>query len=640
LLYWLIGLGSLLWLALRSGTDPRRLAYPCQRAALATSAGLAVYVLSGLGVTQLYRRLRQRPALSTLGLFLLMLMFASVMSGSITPPYLSRAASPSLPAWTSASAKSDVFAVTNVPAPECSLDGGNLPATPPCNAQAFALRDQGVDALIDSMDSKGAYFYKTTAHPNGVVGKNDVVVIKVNNQWGGEGNGAGTGRMATNTDVLKGLIWKVLQHPDDFTGEVVVAENGQWWPKSWDVTLANAEDQYQSIQDVVGAFQSLGYTVSLFDWSDLNASRINGGSITNLGYPAGEYISGNNSDAYILLEDPAGSGTNELSYPKFQTANGNRVSMRYGVWNGSSYNSDQLTFINLPVLKKHGMAGATIAWKNLIGFVTAEPIGSTDRYGDWNAMHDFYWGYTGDANRNYGLLGREIALVRAPDLNLVDAIWVAYEANTGGQAIRQDVLLASTDPFAVDWYASEHVLRPAVPDSPQDSSAARGGTFRDATRVNQNAAAFVWPGGSANYPYIDLLDGYDGSTPSDDEKNQMNAYVADAVAPALALEPAVLGVGLDANNTAIRVLTLSNVGGVALTWNLTENPARSWLSESLTGGTLAPSASMPVTLTFNTAGMSRGAYVTTLQIGGDASAHIPVTLIVDPYRVYLPMIQK
>jgi len=95
---------------------------------------------------------------------------------------------------------------------------------------------------------------------------------------------------------------------------------------------------------------------------------------------------------------------------------------------------------------------------------------------------------------------------------------------------REDVLLASTDPFAVDWYASEYLLRPIADPGwivPQDTSAARAGTFRNATRTNQNAAAASWPGGA--YPYIDLLDSYDGNTPSADEISQMNVYAAAAV---------------------------------------------------------------------------------------------------------------
>jgi hypothetical protein len=207
--------------------------------------------------------------------------------------------------------------------------------------------------------------------------------------------------------------------------------------------------------------------------------------------------------------------------------------MRYGVWNGSAYEPDRLTFINMPVLKRHGMAGATIAWKNLIGFIT---IGDyTNRFGlsgspeweAWDRMHGFFWGYQGMGDTDYGLTGREMALIRSPDLNVVDAIWVADD-NYDGDATRQNVLLAGTDPFAVDWYASEYVLRPLMTWDPNDVSAARGGIFRNATRTNQNAAAFVWPGGS--YPYIDLLDGYNGSTPSDSEKNQMNVYVTSAEA--------------------------------------------------------------------------------------------------------------
>ncbi|MFQ6102655.1 MAG: DUF362 domain-containing protein, partial [Anaerolineae bacterium] len=504
---------SLSWLLLRSGTNPRRLAYPCQRAALASSLGFLGYPASFLGTVHLYRRLKRRAALTGAGLFTLVLLFTITLTGSHVPMPPTYASLATLPGWTSPTAVSNVFVVPNVPVPECSLDGGTLPGTAPCNDASYALRDAGVDQLIDEMESRGNYFFKTASHPNGIVGGNDVVVIKINDQWGGLGDGDGSGRLSTNTDVLKGLVWRILQHPDGFTGEIVIAENTQDVNSGWNTTPANAQDQNQSYQDVVDAFQALGHPVSLFNWDALNDDLISGGNVGDSGYPAGEYIHGNTDDAYILLEDPAGTGSDELSYPKFQTDGGSYVSMRYGVWNGSSYDADRLTFINVPVLKKHGMAGSTIAWKNLIGFVT---IYDTERrYGSWDTMHDFFWGYSDGANRDYGLIGREIALVRAPDLNVVDAIWVAVDDNTGGNAIRENVLLASTDPFAVDWYASEYVLRPIASWDPQGSSAARGGTFRSATRTNQNAAASTWLDGG--YPYIDLLDDYDGSTPSDDE---------------------------------------------------------------------------------------------------------------------------
>jgi hypothetical protein len=518
--FWGVGLGSLVWLLLRSGTSPRRLAYPCQRAALVSSSGFLGYLVSLPGMVHLYRGLKRKSTLAGAGLFTLALLLVVALTGSqipATPAY----ASPTLPGWTSPTAVSNVFVVPNVSVPACSLDGGALPGTSPCNNASYALRDAGVDKLINEMESRGDYFFQTASHPSGIVGVDDVVVIKINNQWGGLGDGAGYGRLSTNTDVLKGLIWRILQHPDGFTGEIVVAENTQDVNPNWDTTPANAQDQNQSYQDVADTFQSLGYMVSLSNWDILNNTLISGGNVGGGGYPAGEYANGNPNDAYILLEDPAGNGTDELSYPKFQTGGGTSVSMRYGVWDGSSYDADRLTFINVPVLKKHGMADATIAWKNLIGFVTVSD--EVRRYGDWDTMHDYYWGYTGGTNRNYGLVGREMALIRAPDLNVVDAIWVAIDDNTYGNAVRQNVLLASTDPFAVDWYASEYVLSPVVSWGSQDSSAARSGNFRNATRTNQNVAASVWPGGS--YPYIDLLDSYDGNTPSNDEKNQMNVYV-------------------------------------------------------------------------------------------------------------------
>jgi hypothetical protein len=507
---------------MRSIPNPRRLAYPCQQAALVNSLRFTSCLLPlFLRPASFYDRLRRDFTLTKVFFVAVVsLMVIGIRSDGIA---VTVRASLELPEWTSPDATSDVFAVQDIPPTKCSLDGGTLSQTPPCNDPKYAMPNDGVDAIIELMSSQGTYFYQTAFHPDGIVAASDVVVIKVNNQWGGKGSGGGAGRLATNTDVLKGLIWRIVQHPQGFSGEVIVAENAQ--PTSdnkWDVRPANAEDAGQSFRDVVDAFQSLGYPVSLYDWTGLNGKRIHGGSMEDKGYPAGEYIHGDTADTYILLEDPAGTAVDELSYPKFRTANGHYVSMRYGIWNGGSYDSDRLTFINVPVLKSHSGAGATIAWKNLIGFVTADGH-IPNRYGGYREMHDFFFGLTGGPNKEYGLIGRQIALIRAPDLNLVDAIWVPYESNYCGDAIRQDALLASTDPFAVDWYASEYVLFPLT--GKQASSAARSGRFRNTTRTNQDSAELVWPGGGESFPYIDLLDAYDDNTPADAEKKQLNIYV-------------------------------------------------------------------------------------------------------------------
>ncbi len=555
-LFGALGLGSLAWLLVRSVPKPQRLSYPCQQAALAQSVGALGYLASFFGLAHLVHLLRRRVRLGFWGLLGLGLALAlATVGGQIQVAPLSAATGP-LPTWTSPTAVSDVFVVDQVPVPECSLDGGVLPASAPCNEPSYALRDRGVDRLIERMDVHGTYFYKTAAQPNGIFGPTDVVVIKVNNQWAGQGTGDGAGRLVPSSDTLKGLIWRILQHPDTFTGEVVVADNTQGIRPDWNVTPGNAQDQNQSYQDVIDAFQALGYPVSVMSWDHLNNHTIHGGAVGAAGYPAGEFARGNNDDAYILLNDPAAAGADQLSYPKFTTAGGSRVSMRYGVWNGASYDSSRLTFINMPVLKRHGMAGSTICWKNLVGFQsTADP---DRRFGSRSAMHEFFWASTGGAAPNYGLLGREMALVRAPKLNLVDAIWVGTETNSRGNAVRENVIAASTDPFAADWYTSEYVMRNAVTTdggSMQGVSAARGGTFRRATRVNQKAAKAAWPSGQ--YHYVDFV-AYDGtSAPSEVDKAQMNVYVTAVDTPAISITNARVSEGASGSTPVDLTVTVS-----------------------------------------------------------------------------------
>jgi hypothetical protein len=535
--FWAVGLGSLLWLLLRSGANPRRLTYPCQRTALVSGTAFLGYLATVVGLAHLYRLLRRKTTLGAVGTVGLTLLVTLSFIGHPAQGDSARVTAPQMiSGWSSATAVSNVFVMPDVPVPECSLDGGSLPGSGPCSEPEYALADYGVDALIAAMEARSDFFYRTASHPTGIIGVADVVVIKVNNQWGG----VDTGRLATNTDVLKGLIWRIVQHPAGFTGEVVIAENTQEVNPEWSTSPANAEDQNQSFQDVVDTFGSLGYDVSLTSWDYYG--YVNGGDVGGPGYPAGEYFNGNNDDLYILLEDPAGTAIDELSYPKFTTGNGTPVSMRYGVWDGAIYHSDRLALINLPVLKVHGMAGATIGWKNLIGFIAIDD--NPHRFGGWNAMHGTFWGYGSLGDVDYGLLGRQMSQVRAPDLTIVDAIWVATGNNTSGPVSREDVLLASTDPFAADWYASEYLLRPIADPGwvlPQDTSAARAGTFRNATRTNQNAAEASWPGGAGAYPYIDLLDSYDGSTPSAGEISQMNVFVA---------SPSIFTDGFESGNMA------------------------------------------------------------------------------------------
>ncbi|RLC96729.1 MAG: hypothetical protein DRI77_08150, partial [Chloroflexi bacterium] len=75
LAYWIMGIGSLIWLLLRSGTKPKRLTYPCQRVAAVNSVGFLAYLAALLGSATLLHRLKvaftpARLILFTVGLLL------------------------------------------------------------------------------------------------------------------------------------------------------------------------------------------------------------------------------------------------------------------------------------------------------------------------------------------------------------------------------------------------------------------------------------------------------------------------------------------------------------------------------------------------------------------------------------------
>ena len=79
-----------------------------------------------------------------------------------------------------------------------------------------------------------------------------MVLIKVNSQWDERGG--------TNTDLVKSIINAITKHPDGWKGEIIVADNGQAQfggagrGGSLDWGKNNAEDQTQSVQDVVYMF--------------------------------------------------------------------------------------------------------------------------------------------------------------------------------------------------------------------------------------------------------------------------------------------------------------------------------------------------------------------------------------------------
>jgi hypothetical protein len=294
----------------------------------------------------------------------------------------------------------------------------------------------GLDRLITGMGHRGLKFYRSPipsveAGPDGIIAADDVVVIKINYQWPERGG--------TNIDVLRGLIRRIVDHPDTFTGEVIVCENAQFNSvQNFDRALNNAEDHGLSPHDVVVAFQDLGHNVSHYDWTSIRVTQV------------AEYSEGDTTSGYILYNyDPQLHG--RVSYPKFQAASGTQISLRHGIWDPDSetYDRERLKFINVPVLKSHHATyGATACVKDYMGVVTGE------------------LGTNSHSAIRYGILGELLGEIRLADLNILDCIWInanPYDGpwTTYAGATRRDELVVSLDPVAADIWAVKNILIPA-----------------------------------------------------------------------------------------------------------------------------------------------------------------------------------
>jgi len=409
----LSGLAALAWLILRSGPKPNRFVYPCQQAAVST-ASLAFGAPVVAAILAARRRswllLRRRGVLAAAGFGLALTVGLRVV--------LPLAAEDALPAL----APAEDYRARIYHVADCPED----PA-----GEHFL----GLNNLLVTMGRDGLKFYRSEAvsplaGPEGIIAPHDVVVVKINYQWDQRGG--------TNTDVLKGLIRAILDHPDGFDGEVVVCENSQFNSiNGFDRANNNAQDHSQSPHDVVAWFQSQGAVVSHFDWTAVRGVQVS------------EFSSGDMNSGYVVGSyDSRWRG--KLSYPKFRSSAGTNISIRYGIWDAQAgaYDRGRLKFINVPVLKSHHATyGATVATKHYMGVVTDQF--STNSH----------------SGIRYGIMGALMDHIQMPDLNIVDAVWINANPNSGPQtsyagATRRDELVASLDPIALDRWAVCNILIP------------------------------------------------------------------------------------------------------------------------------------------------------------------------------------
>ncbi len=289
----------------------------------------------------------------------------------------------------------------------------------------------GFDSLIHLMGTNGLKFYRSDQEtlisgPSGLIDSHDIVLIKVNAQWKYRG--------CTNSDVIRGLINKILDHPGNFTGEIVIVENGQGrgslncdtsagYPDS--EVHANANDESHSFTYLVNTvFNNNRVSCYLLD------------PIRNIFIEDDDHV----TDGYRTYEN--------VSYPCFTTAGGRRIELQKGIWNNGQYHQN-LKLINVPVLKHHDEGGSeiTASLKHMYGLIS---------------MSDGQSGF-----RHYEGLGetcgKMMVSVCAPVLHIMDAVWVSHSSLKGypeSTTHRSNQLMASQDPVALDRLAAKYILYP------------------------------------------------------------------------------------------------------------------------------------------------------------------------------------
>jgi hypothetical protein len=289
----------------------------------------------------------------------------------------------------------------------------------------------GVDSLLYLMGAKGLKFYRSKqktilSGPTGMIRHNDVVLIKVNAQWKYRG--------CTNSDLIRGLIQKILEHPDVFTGEVVIFENGQGRGSLNCDTSATYSDAevHANANDETHSFLYLVNKV----FNDPRVSSYLLDPIRATFIEDTDHV----SEGYRIYQN--------VSYPCFTTAGGHRIELKKGIWKGNGYRRN-LKLINVPVLKHHDVGGSeiTAALKHFYGVVSMADGQSKFRH------------YSGLGET----CGKMVVSVCTPVLNILDAIWVSYASLRGYPAsttFRANQLLASQDPVALDYIAAKRVLFP------------------------------------------------------------------------------------------------------------------------------------------------------------------------------------
>ncbi len=319
-----------------------------------------------------------------------------------------------------------------------------------------------------------------------LVGPDDVVVLKVNAQWWGQG--------MTGTDVLAGLIGAILARPGGFRGDVVVADNHHFrrpLSRGWTTETPNGR---MNLVELVRHFAGRsGGRVHRVHWTDAGPNpdpwQGDAGGGTRVETPgAGEGYRWWLDECHVTPEGQRCA----MTWPSFRLPRtGEIVDLRDGVFADGEPNGRPLRFWNVSSLNFHSRyAGVTASIKNLMGVVDItcgfqgpEPpgyfnthyIGMRPSHATWRwarrrggvirrIVHRILPEESAlDFRHTGGALAHWIRTVRRPDLNVVTAEWIGFGSRTAVElSARPGTSLAATDPVSLDAVAAREVLLPAT----------------------------------------------------------------------------------------------------------------------------------------------------------------------------------
>jgi Domain of unknown function (DUF362) len=337
-----------------------------------------------------------------------------------------------------------------------------------------------VDAVLSRLGGIGA-----------VVGTDDVVIIKVSAQWWNQG--------MTNVSAVKRVIEQILERPG-WKGEVIVFENthfrladGSGLSRAWTRPSERNVDVpgWTKLGDLVTHFRERKAPVSFVGLIDAGASSLSGdawhdpthehgtyGGDDRGPIPKGDPRDGYHWDferAFRLAKSWVDEARTPLTWPRFTSPHsGLVVDLKDGVLRREGGrlvpSGRKLVWINMTTANEHGSTGFTGACKSTMGVVdmSAGRLGTHPLAAGYASVHYFGHGAPSATWRMAGPLAYLAREVRAPDLILTVAEWVAFDraGYTGNLDIRHaaetctqtKTIIAGTDPVAIDTWAVRNLM--------------------------------------------------------------------------------------------------------------------------------------------------------------------------------------